>query len=84
VFEKNVLAKCAGFYALLTNGCGHDPDFLVCGTNHENTALLRVTVWLRQGLGISLLNCLCFVPSGNLANRPDLFQFVEAQLRRPA
>ena len=77
------VTKRAGFDALLTNGCGHDPDFLVCGTNHENVTLLSVRVWLRQGLGIGLLNRLCFVP-GNLANRPDLFEFVEAPLRRSA
>ena len=68
----------------LTNGCGHDPDFLVCGTNHENAALLSVRVWLRQGLGIGLLNRPRFVPPGNFANRANLFEFVEAPLRRSA
>src|SRR5580765_6487434 len=83
-FETNALTKLAGFDELFANGCGHNPDFLMRGTNHENAALLPVCVPFRVSLGIRLLNRFCPISPGDFANRPDLFEFVEAPLRRSA
>src|SRR5689334_2002698 len=80
-FDPNAFTQVAGFDALRTNGCGYASDFLMCGANHEDAALLSSRVWLHDGFGVRFLNCFCPVPPGNFANRPNLFEFAETALR---